>query len=240
MNYDWIEQIEMTAFAMVVRALKDHMFNAVRIFREENDKPQDIAEDVTRKALDEMNLPKINIRLYGKVDIKKAIYVFLPHEIPTAPSYLMPVDPPDAIPVALMLDAKAEKADETTVTIQMAQTSMHVKMMHGGKLVDKKGLLEATMGQEGRILQTVAIIVKYIYSERESGFALKKIIAICIPNGRLQEKYNPDAKHTIWGPGRDAPTRGEEFRVRVKLRELKKITPWRVYEINTDWGKSVK
>ena len=236
-NYDWIEQIEMIAFAMVVQALKDYMHDAVRIFSKEIDKPQDIAEDVTEEALDMMRLPRINERLYGKVDIKKAIYVFRPHEIPKTPSYSMPMDPPEGIRVALMLDVKAEKMDENTVTIQMAQTSMRVKMIHGGKMVDKKGLLETFIEPEGKMLRTVTIIVKYIYGERKSGFSLKKIIVVCLPNGQLQKRYNPDAQHTIWGPGKNAPTRGEEFRARVKLMELKKITPWRVYEIDISWNK---
>ena len=236
-NYERIEQIEMTAFAMVVQALNDYIIEAVQTFRNETDKPQDIAEDVTREALDAMQLPRINTRLYGKVDIKKAIYVFRPHEIPKAPPYSMPTIPPEGIRVALMLDVKAEKTDENTVTIQMSQTSMRVKMIRGGKLFDEKGLLEEFIEPEGKMLRTVTIIVKYIYGEREGGFTLKKIVAVCLPNGQLQEKYNPDAQHTIWGPGKNAPTRREEFRARVKLRELKKITPWRVYEIDTSWNK---
>ena len=229
----------MTAFAMVVQALKDYITKIMLTFQYETDKPQDIAEDVTREALDAMQLPRINTRLYGKVDIKKAIYVFRPHEIPRPPSYSMLTTPPEGIRVALMLDVKAEKTDENTVTIQMSQTSMHVKMIRGGKLVDKKGLLEEFIEPEGKMLRTVTIIVKYIYGERESesGFTLKKIVGVCLPNGQLQEKYNPDAQHTIWGPGKDAPTRREEFRARVKLRELKKITPWRVYEIYTSRNK---
>ena len=59
-NHNGIEQIEMTAFAMVVQALDDFKVSAKCIFHEENDKPQDIAEDVTREALDKMSLPKIN------------------------------------------------------------------------------------------------------------------------------------------------------------------------------------
>ena len=55
---------------------------AVTIFREETDAPQDIAEDVTREALDLMGVPRLNERLYGKVDVKKAIYVFLPTAYP--------------------------------------------------------------------------------------------------------------------------------------------------------------
>ena len=50
-NYEWIEQIEMTAFAMVVQALDDYITEVVQTFRNETDKPQDIAEDVTRGSI---------------------------------------------------------------------------------------------------------------------------------------------------------------------------------------------
>ena len=40
--------------------------------------PQDIAEDVAREAIEAMGMSGISERLYGKVDVKKAIYVFLP------------------------------------------------------------------------------------------------------------------------------------------------------------------
>lgn len=215
MEPDQIEQLEKVAQSMVVRALLDYKDKAVAIFRAESDKPQDIAEDVTRESLDEMRLPRIDTRLYGSVDVKKAIYVFVP----------------DAIPVALMLDVKAEKGDDATATIQMTQTSMRVRMMRAGHPVDEAGLLETTIDSGGRILQTVTIIVKYVYRELERGYDLDKIIVTCIPNGQLQERYNPDTENTIWQVGRDAPTLGEDFRVRIQLKHLKRIASWRVCEI---------
>ena len=210
-----MEKLEEVTLSMVVQAITDYKDKAAAIFREETDKSQDIAEDVTRESLDEMRLPKIDLRLYGKVDVKKAIYVFLPK----------------AIPVALMLDAKAEKSDESTATIQMSQTSMCVRMKRADKIMDEQGMLETTISRDGKTLQTVTIIAKYLYAEHASGYDLVKIIVACIPNGQLQERYNPDADHTIWRAGRDAPTLGEDFRVRVKFKALKRLAPWRVREI---------
>ena len=215
MNLDDLEKLEEVTLSMVVQAITDYKDKAAAIFREETDKSQDIAEDVTRESLDEMRLPKIDLRLYGKVDVKKAIYVFLPK----------------AIPVALMLDAKAEKSDESTATIQMSQTSMCVRMKRADKIMDEQGMLETTISRDGKTLQTVTIIAKYLYAEHASGYSLVKIIVACIPNGQLQERYNPDADHTIWRAGRDAPTLGEDFRVRVKFKALKRLAPWRVREI---------
>lgn len=218
MDLDQIERLEEITHSMVSQALLDYKDKAISIFRQESDKPQDIAEDVTRESLDEMRLPRIDIRLYGKVDVKKAIYAFLP----------------DAIPVALMLDAKVEKHNDTTATIQMAQTSMHVRMIRKGRPVDEAGLLGTTIESEGRTLHTVTILAKYVYRELNPGYGLDKIIVICIPNGQLQDRYNPDTKHTIWSAGRNAPTLGEEFRVRVRLGHLKQIADWRVREIICD------
>ena len=91
MELNGLEQIEHTTLSMVVQALTDYASDAQMIFREETDLPQDIAEDITREAIASMGLPGIRERLYGKVDVKKAIYVFLP----------------EPHPVALMLDAKS-------------------------------------------------------------------------------------------------------------------------------------
>ena len=41
-------------------------------------KAQDIAEDVMREAIEAMGVSGFQERLYGKVDYKKAIYVFVP------------------------------------------------------------------------------------------------------------------------------------------------------------------
>ena len=113
MTLDELEILERTTFEMVVQAITDYVQESVVIFREEQDMPGDIAQDVMREALEEMGLPGIRERLYGKVDYKKAIYVFLPHPQP----------------VALMLDAKAEKGN-SSATIQMSQTSMHISELN--------------------------------------------------------------------------------------------------------------
>ncbi len=166
-----------------------------------------------REAIEEMGLPGIRERLYGKVDYKKAIYVFLPHPQP----------------VALMLDAKAEKGN-TSATIQMSQTSMRVRYCdHKGKVVDEQGKLLCTMTRNNLELIVVTIIAKYVYQDRpDGGYDLRKIIASCIANGELQERYNPSPDVTIWGSGRHSPKRAENFRVRLNFKKLREIASWRV------------
>ena len=203
--------------SLVVQALTDYSEAATTIFREETDQPQDIAEDVMREALESMGVSGIHERLYGKVDVKKAIYVFLPE--------------PQA--VALMLDAKAEKKNgDRTATVQMSQTSMRVRMMRGGNIVDELGKLEKVIRRNNRTYQVVTVIAKYVYEEVGNGQCLHRIIVACIPNGELQDKYNPTSDDTIWLAGRDAPTLGEDFRVRLSYKKLQEKAAWRVQEIS--------
>lgn len=215
MKHEELERIEQTAFSMVVQALTDYAEEAATIFREEIDQPQDIAEDITREAIEAMGLPGMRERLYGKVDVKKAIYVFLP----------------EAHPVALMLDAKAEARDKTSATIQMSQTSMHVKMHRGGQIIDEAGKLPQVIKRNDQEFYVVTVIAKFFYEETKESRDLLQIIVACIPNGQLQELYNPNAEDTIWRVGRDAPTRGEDFRVRLNFAPLREKASWRVHEI---------
>ena len=211
-----VERLERAVLAMVVQALTDYRDQAATIFREDTDEPQDIAEDITREAVDAMGLSEIHERLYGKVDLKKAIYTFTP----------------EVEPVALMLDAKAEKGDARTATIQMSQTSMEVRMHRSGRVVRAPGRLDNIISRGGHELLVVTVIAKFVYSEHEHGRLLNRIIVTCIPNGLLQDKYNRDADTTIWLAGRDAPTLGEDFRVRVSYSKLRSKAPWRVREID--------
>ena len=149
--------------------------------------------------------------------MKKAIYVFLPN----------------AQPVALMLDSKAEKANgDRTATIQMSQTSMRVRMHRAGTIMDELGGLEQVIVRGDKELYVVTVIAKYVYEETTTSQELRRIIVACIPNGALQEHYNPSADDGIWLAGRNAPTLGEDFRVRLSYRHLSAKAGWRVQEVN--------
>ncbi|MDE2952797.1 MAG: BglI family type II restriction endonuclease [Chloroflexota bacterium] len=216
MSPEQMETLEQTSFSMVTQALTDYASQAVSIFKEEVDQPQDIAEDVTREAIELMGLPQIHMRLYGKVDIKKAVYVFLP----------------EAIPVALMLDAKAEKTSgSATATIQMSQTSMRVKMLRQDEVIDEAGKLPSFIQRDGRSLYVVTVFAKYIYDVIDNAHILKRIIAACLPNGLLQDRYNPSENDTIWRVGRNSPSLGEDFRVRISFADLRGKASWRVQDI---------
>ena len=77
-NLDRLEDIEKASLRLVVQALYDYRDSAQEIFHEESDWVADIGEDITREALDRMGMSRIDQRLFGKVDYKRARYLFHP------------------------------------------------------------------------------------------------------------------------------------------------------------------
>ena len=132
-----------------------------------------------------------------------------------------------------MIDAKAEKQNgDRTATIQMSQTSMRVRIRGRGHDIDKEGSLAADIVRGNRTLHVVTIIVKFVYVELgNSHYDIQRIILACIPSGKLQDRYNPSQKDTIWLMGRDSPQRGEDFRIRLSFQKLKDKAGWRIHEI---------
>jgi len=112
------EEIEKASLRLVVQAILDFRDDAIAIFREESDLVADIGEDITREALDRMGMSKIDQRLFGKMDYKRARYLFHPEY---------------AIKQALFVDSKAEKiSGQGTATLQTSQISMTVKQIRSG------------------------------------------------------------------------------------------------------------
>ncbi len=217
-NLPRLEEIERASMRLVTQAVYDFRETAAYIFANEKDKVADIGEDITREALDRIGMSKIDERLFGKVDYKRARYVFHPEY---------------AVRQALFVDSKAEKiADQTTATIQTAQTSLRVRHMRGGLPVDEAGTLPRILNTNRASYLTTTIIVKYGYRESAVGeYSLAGITVAALPNGMLQDAYNASVADTIWRAGRNAPTRGEPFRVRLVFAQLKTKTNWRVQTI---------
>lgn len=212
-----VEEVEKATMRLVTQALYEFRNEAKTIFEMERDLPGDIGEDITREALDQLGVSKIHKRLYGKIDYKKARFVFHPDYV---------------VKQALFVDSKAEKINGSrTATIQMSQTSMMVRQRRAGQLIEEKGTLPPFLEIEGEAYLTTTIFVKYLYTELQLANRLEKILIIGLPNGLLQDKYNPDANNTIWRAGRNAPSRGEAFRVRIHFPSLRAKAPWRVQQI---------
>ncbi len=216
-NLDLIEHIEKATLRLVVQAVFDFREAANEIFLGEQDLVADIGEDITREALDRLGTSPIPVRLFGKVDYKRARYVFHPQY---------------STRQALFVDSKAEKiTGANTATIQLSQTSLQVKQRRAGNEVDELGSLPTIIESQGTNFLTTTVFVKYNYRSVENRNTLVSISFICLPNGMLQERYNPSPDNTFWRAGRNAPSRGEVFRVRIGLRALKEKANWRVQQI---------
>jgi hypothetical protein len=203
-----LEEIEKASMRLVTYAVYDFRETAADIFANEKDKVADIGEDITREALDRLGVSRIDERLFGKVDYKRARYVFHPEY---------------ALRQALFVDSKAEKiADQTTATLQTAQTSLRIRHTRGGVPVDEAGTLPRVLVTNRASYLTTTIIVKYGYEESAVGsYRLIAITVAALPNGMLQDFYNPSATDTIWRVGRHSPSRREAFRVRLVFGLLK-------------------
>lgn len=216
-NLDLLEGIEKGSLRLVVQALCDFRATAVEIFQREKDLAADIGEDITREALDRIGMSKIDVRLFGKIDYKRARYAF---------------NRDYAIRQALFVDSKAEKTEgQATATLQTAQTSMRIRHVRQRREVDVPGKLPTAIPTEKGKLLTTTIFVKYNYRVLRAKNRLETITVAALPSGMLQEHYNPTAHDTIWRAGRNAPSRGEAFRVRLVFALLKDKMNWRVQHI---------
>jgi hypothetical protein len=213
-----LEDIELASQRFVTQCLLDFRQSAREIFAAEKDLQADIGEDITREALENVGVSKIQVRLFGKMDYKRARYVF-------HPTY--------AVRQALFVDSKAEKA-ALVARIQTSQTSMRIRQIRAGAIVDVQGSLPTVIAIAETNYLTTTIFAKYFYEETDQGNNLKKIRVACIPNGMLQDKYNPTATDTIWKAGPNAPTLGEEFRTRLSFDLLRQKAAWRVQDISID------
>ena len=209
-----LEAIEKASLRLVVQAILDFRDTAAEIFNYESDLVADIGEDLTREALDKMGVSRIDQRLFGKIDYKKARYLF---------------HPDFAIKQALFVDSKAEKVSgRGTATLQTSQLSLVVRQFRTQQQMEVAGKLPTII--EGSFI-TTTIFVKYNYDSVDGQNILEDITIAALPNGFLQSIYNPSVHDTIFIAGRNAPSRGEEFRVRLSFNKLKAKANWRVQNI---------
>jgi len=217
-DLDLLEEIEKATMRLVVQAIYDFRDEAKEIFLQEQDLVADIGEDLTREALDRMGTSIIPVRLFGKIDYKRARYVF-------HPGY--------SVRQALFVDSKAEKISGAgTATIQTAQTSMIIRQVRGGQAIEEQGSIPTVAPVQGLELLTTTVFVKYNYrSVPGAKNQLVSVSIVCLPNGMLQDRYNATTEDAFWLAGRNAPSRGEAFRVRISLPRLKAKARWRVQGI---------
>jgi len=216
-DLDRLEAIEKASLRLVVQAMFDFRDTAREIFFTEKDKADGKAEDVTREALDVMGVSRVPVRLWGKIDYKRARYVF---------------DPQFAIKQALLVDSKAEQGSTKQARINITQTSLQVRQIRQGEEVRIDGLLPTVLDAGIARFLTTTIFVKYDYKDLgEMRHSLSKISVAALPNGMLQDRYNPTPQDGIWLAGPDSPTRGEKFRTRLGFTALRRKQPWRIQNI---------
>jgi hypothetical protein len=212
LSLDEIEEIEKLTLRWVFQAVCDFGMEAHEIFLKSPDSVKDIAEDITRELLDRLSGFNVQQRVYGTVDYKKARYVILPER---------------TVRQALFIDSKAEK-ENRSATIQMSQTSMWIRQRRSGVEVNEKGFLPEISEYGGKNYLTTTCLIHFMYEDDNNVHHLKEVTIAAIPNGRLQDTYNPTFDDGIWLVGRNAPSRGEDFRVRVSFNKLKEKSAWRI------------
>jgi hypothetical protein len=211
-----LEDIERSSLRLVTQALVSFRREANQIYTNESDLQADIGEDITREALDTMGVSRIPLRLFGKIDYKRARYVFHPNY---------------AVRQALFVDSKAEK-ESAVARVQTSQTSMVIRQVRAGQAVEVPGELPAVYKVGEETYLTTTMLVKYWYEEGAGGGNNLQLIRVAaLPNGMLQGRYNPSPYDTIWTGGPNAPSRGEVFRTRLSFNRLKRKAPWRVQDI---------
>jgi len=222
LSLDEIERIEKLTLRWIFQAVLDFGIEAHEIFLKSPDSVKDIAEDITRELLDRLSGFNVQQRVYGTVDYKKARYVILPDE---------------TVRQALFIDSKAEK-ENRSATIQMSQTSLWVKQRRAGSDVNEKGFLPEISEYGGKNYLTTTCLIHFLYEDDDSGIHyLREVTIAAIPNGKLQDTYNPNPDNGIWLAGRNAPTLGEDFRVRVSFSRLKDKASWRIQTLTYDQGR---
>lgn len=215
LSSDEIEEIEALTLRWIFRAILDFGMEAHEVFLNSPDSVKDIAEDITRELLDRLSGFNTPQRIYGNVDYKRARYVILPEK---------------TVKQALFIDSKAEKQN-TSATIQMSQTSMWVRQRRRGSVINEKGSLPEISKYGNNHYLTTTCLVHFMYDDEVDIHHLKEVNITVIPNGKLQHIYNPTIDDGIWLAGRNAPTRGENFRVRVSFAKMKQKASWRVQTI---------
>ena len=217
LSLDDIETIEELTSRWIFQAVYDFGMEAYEIFLNSPDSVKDIAEDITRELLDRLAGFNVQQRIYGTVDYKKARYVILPDQ---------------TVRQALFIDSKAEK-ENRSATIQMSQASMRVKQRRSGIEIDEKGFLPEISTYDGKNYLTTTGLIHFKYhDDNNDTHHLNEVTIAMIPNGKLQSKYNPSVDDGIWLVGRNAPSLGEDFRVRVNFSKLKAKAPWRIQTLN--------
>jgi hypothetical protein len=108
---------------------------------------------------------------------------------------------------------------------------MVVRQVRAGEEIEVAGSLPQILTVQDTSYITTTIFVKYNYAAINGRNTLNSVTIAAVPNGLLQERYNPSPQDGIWLAGRNAPTLGEAFRVRLSFSRLRARAGWRVQKM---------
>jgi hypothetical protein len=222
-----LEEIEQGSVQIVAEAINGYSEKISNAFdsssdfhqylhEDPNDEIENKAEALTEAALDQLGIVDTDPSLMTSIDHKRTRYVggadFVAKQL-------------------LLVDSKAEKDDNRRSRMQLTQTSMDVRQMRWGEEQDKEGDLPEIVNNCGEDILTTTILVKYVYEEAESGEnSIDEVIIAGVPNGLLQDEYNPNVDDNIWDAGPN--DREQNFRTRLNFERLENENPLRVYRFS--------
>lgn len=222
-DLDGLEAVERATLRFVAQGLAEVVDIAAAQFArlelaDVRDRANYLGEDLTRIALDRIGAPRVpDGRLFGATDYKLASYQFLPDL---------------AVRQALFVDSKAEKNALNNARVQVTQTSLEVRQVkRAGDAIVVQGTVPKVWDSEEGSFLTTTVFVKYHYRQEAGHLGLRRISVVGLPNGFLQDRYNPSPEDRIWNIGPNAPARGEKFRTRVNFTLLRAKAPWRVQRL---------
>lgn len=109
-----------------------------------------------------------------------------------------------------------------------------IKQRRSNEVILQKGFLPEISEYGGKQYLSTTSLIHFKYHDINEIHYLQEVAIAEIPNGLLQDRYNPDQDDTIWLAGRNAPSLGEDFRVRLSFSKLKAKASWRVQKIVYD------
>ena len=113
---------------------------------------------------------------------------------------------------------------------------MTVNQERSGQVHSVAGLIPKVAMPRGAAYLTTTLVAHFHYEDHENNHILKTLTMAALPNGRLQQRYNPNSDDTIWRAGRNAPKLGETFHVRLAFDRLEAKSSWRVQRIAYEAG----
>jgi hypothetical protein len=232
LSADQHELVEKQTLRTLVQAMQDYSKEGRQLFEYTPATSETevivLAEDIVQYALEVAECYPINRRFAGFIDYKRVRWLPTPFGL---------------LPQALLVDAKASTENNRS-SLQRSQLPMDAdfRAKMGGSEVeihlaagfDPHLPVAADAAGELAAVTTTALIHFHHRALSKEGPRFRELLSIFImlvPHARLKPKYNPSAANTFFGRGKDAPTLGEDPRIRIYFSRLRQACPWRLQEL---------